>query len=151
MPTLAINEAKNKLTMLRREALAGKEILVADTKRKDEQYVSLVSTALLDELCAESKHFTYKWVDVPETDQENYSLWNNETGVYGVGKTKSEAAEDFMDNIVDYAEVYFSDLPYYMSKSGKNHSHYWYLRRVLRCNEDKKALIKVLSLEDIIE
>lgn len=148
MPTLAVNEAKNKLSILRREALAGKEFLVADTKRKDDQYVSLVATALLDELCAESKNFTYKWIDVPGDHQEDYSLWNNETGVYGVGKTKSQAIEDFFDNILDYAGVYFSDLPYYLSPSGNNRSHYWYLRRVLRCNGNREALSKALSLED---
>lgn len=66
MPILAISEAKNKLTSLRREALTGKEIILADAKRKDEQAVSLISTELLDELC-ESKTFSYEWVDQPDS------------------------------------------------------------------------------------
>ena len=149
MPTYAINEAKNKLTFLRREALTGKEILMDDTRRKDNEYVSLVATSLLDELCEETKPFTYKWTDVPGENQETYSLWNNETGVYGVGITKVEAIEDLIDNIVDYANVYFEDLPYYLSTSGKNRSHYWYLRRVMRCNGNREILCKVLALEGL--
>jgi hypothetical protein len=147
MPTLAINEAKNKLTVLRREALTGKEILMADTRRKDNKFVSLVATSLLDELCEETKTFTYKWVDIPGENQETYSLWNNETGVYGVGITKEEAIEDLIDNIIDYANVYFEDLPYYLSTSGNNRSHYWYLRRVIRSNGNREILYNALALE----
>jgi hypothetical protein len=148
MPTVAIGEAKNNLTKLRREALTGKEFLLADAKRKDEQPVSLISTVLLDELC-ESKEFTFEWVDEPGKNNEDYSLWNVETGVYGVGKTKAEAIEDFVDNILDYAKVYFNDLPYYLSKSGSNRSHYWYLRRVIRCDNNRGMLNKVLNLDSL--
>jgi hypothetical protein len=150
MTTLTVSEAKNKLTSLRREALTGKEILLDDGKRKENQPVSLISTALLDDLC-DSKVFTYQWTDEPDNDQPHYSLWNNETGVYGVGETKSEAAKDFMDNIQDYANVFFNDLPYYLSRSGNTYGHYWYLRRVLRCNGDMDSLYKVLDLGGMVD
>lgn len=150
MTTVAIHEAKNKLTSLRREALTGKEIILDDARRKEEQPVSLISTALLDELC-DSKVFTYQWVDAPGEAQEDYSLWNVETGVYGVGKTKSEAIEDFLDNILDYTSVYFNDLPYYLSRSGSTYNHYWYLRRILRCNGDRESLYKVLDLRKLMD
>lgn len=150
MTTVAIHEAKNKLTSLRREALTGKEIILDDARRRDDQPVSLISTVLLDELC-DSKVFTYQWADTPGEDQEDYSLWNVETGVYGVGKTKAEAIEDFIDNILDYTSVYFSDLPYYLSRSGSTYNHYWYLRRILRCNGDKKSLYKVLDLGKLMD
>lgn len=45
---------------------------------------------------------TYEWVDQPGENQENYSLWNIETGVYSVRRTKAEAIEDFINNILDY-------------------------------------------------
>lgn len=150
MATFTISEAKNKLTSLRREALTGKEILLDDAKRKDHQPVSLIATALLDDLC-ESKMFTYQWVDEPDKDQEHYSLWNNETGVYGIGKTEAEAIEDFIDNILDYANVYFNDLPYYLSRSGNTYGHYWYLRRILRCNGNKDMLYQVLDIGKMID
>ena len=150
MTILAISEAKNKLTSLRREALTGKEILLDDAKRKDNQPVSLISTELLDELC-DSKLFSFQWVDVPGENQEEYSLWNVETGIYGVGKTKPEAADDFIDNISDYTAVYFNDLPYYHSRSGNTYGHYWYLRRILRCNGDRETLYKVLGLKELID
>lgn len=150
MPTLAISTAKNKLTALRREALAGKEIILDDAKRKDDGPVSLISTVLLDELCS-SKVFTYKWVDEPGDSQQNYSLWNNETNVYGVGPTKEDAIEDYIDNIIDYANVYYNDLPYYLSHSGNTYNHYWYLRRVIRCNGDRKKLYENLNFESLID
>ncbi len=146
MPSVSIHEAKNRLTALRREAVIGKEFLLADAKRKDDQPVSLISTALLDELC-ETKTFSYEWIDEPGKENKHYSLYNKETGVYGVGPTKAEAVEDFIDNIIDYAGVYFDDLPFYLSSSGGRREHYWYLRRVLRCEGDKERAYQVLDLE----
>lgn len=148
MPILAINEAKNKLTSLRREALTGIEIIMADAKRKDDQPVSIISTALLDELC-EIKTFTYEWLDEPKENGDPYSLWNRETSIYGTGTSKSEAIEDFIDNIQDYASVYFADLPYYLSRSNPSRGHYWYLRRILRCNGSRELLYQVLNLKNI--
>ncbi|GAB6274127.1 MAG: hypothetical protein STSR0004_09900 [Peptococcaceae bacterium] len=59
IPQVSIHEAKNKLTALRREAVTGKEFLLADTRRKDDCPVPLVSTTLLNELC-ETKTFSYE-------------------------------------------------------------------------------------------
>jgi len=150
MTILTVSEAKNKLTSLRREALTGKETLLDDGKRKEHQPVSLIATALLDDLC-NSLVFTYQWTDEPDGTQPHYSLWNNETGVYGVGETKADAAKDFIDNILDYANIYFNDLPYYLSRSGNTYGHYWYLRRVLRCNGDMDSLYKVLDLGRLVD
>ncbi|BAF60679.1 hypothetical protein PTH_2498 [Pelotomaculum thermopropionicum SI] len=146
---VSVHEAKNKLTALRREAAAGKEFLLADVRRKDDSPVSLISTGLLDELC-ETKTFSYEWLDQPGSESENYSLYNVETGVYGVGPTRQDAVEDFIDNILDYAQVYFADLPYYLSPSGGRRAHYWYLRRVLRCAGDREKLFRVLDLEKVL-
>lgn len=149
MPSIPIHEAKNKLSALRREAIAGREFLLADTKRKDDQPASLISTALLDELC-ESKTFSFKWIDKPGEESDNYSLYNLETGVYGIGSTKKEAVEDFIDNIVDYTNVYFNDLPFYLSQSGGRRGHYWYLRRILRCDGDKEKIYQLMGLNKVM-
>ncbi|WP_243124070.1 hypothetical protein [Pelotomaculum schinkii] len=149
MPSVSVHEAKNKLTALRREAAIGKEFLLADAKRKDDQPVSLISTVLLDELC-EAKTFSYEWLDEPGKESENYTLYNRETGVYGVGPTKAEAVEDFIDNIIDYSGVYFDDLPFYLSSSGGRREHYWYLRRVLRCEGDRERIYRVLDLDKVL-
>jgi len=149
MPSVPIHEAKNKLTALRREAVIGKEFLLADAKRKDDQPVSLISTALLDELC-ETKTFSYEWIDEPGKESDHYSLYNRETGVYGVGPTKVEAVEDLIDNTIDYAGVYFDDLPFYLSPSGDRREHYWYLRRVLRCQGDRERIYRVLDLDKVL-
>ncbi len=146
MSKLAISEAKNKFTMLRKEALKGKEIILADAKSKDEAPVSLISTTLLDELCSE-KRFTCEWVDTPGKDSDDYSLWCPEVNVFGLGKTKEEAITDLISNIQEYALVYFNDLPYYLSASNPNKKHYWYLRRIMRANPEE--LRQVLELEEI--
>lgn len=149
MPYMPVHEAKNKLTVLRRKAAIGKELLLADVKRKGGQPVSLISTALLDELC-EAKTFSYEWLDEPGIENGNYSLYNRETGVYGVGPAKREAVEDYIDNIIDYAGVYFDDLPFYLSPSGGRRDHYWYLRRVHRCEGDREKLYRVLGLDKVL-
>ncbi|MBE3587356.1 MAG: hypothetical protein IMW93_02160 [Thermoanaerobacteraceae bacterium] len=146
MLQISVHEAKNRLTALRREAAAGKEFLLSDVRRKNDSPVSLISTGLLDELC-ETKTFSYEWLDRPGEESDHYTLYNVETGVYGVGPTKQEAVEDFIDNILDYARVYFDDLPFYLSPSGGRREHYWHLRRVLRCEGNREELIRVLALE----
>jgi len=97
---------------------------------------------LLDELCQKSTTFSFEWVDKPINSNKTYSLWNKETAIYGIGSSENEAKEDFVNNIQEYAAVYFEDLPYYLSNKNPNREHYWYLRRVLRCNGDKEKLYK---------
>lgn len=147
MTIVSIKQAKDNLTRLRREAITGKEIILSDAKRKDEPDASLISTALLDELC-ETMKFTYKWPDNPDKKTGLYSIWNNETNIYGTGPTKADAMNDFIDNILDYTQAFFDDLPYYLSKNNPNRSHYWYLRRVARFSEDRDKLVQTLELPE---
>jgi len=149
MPNVPIHEAKNKLTALRREAITGKEFILANAKNKDDKPVSLISTVLLDELC-ETKSFSFEWIDEPTDESEYYSLYNPEIGVYGVGTTRRESIVDFIDNIVEYAEVYWNDLPFYLSPSGGRREHYWYLRRIIRCQGDSDKIYRVLDLDKVL-
>jgi len=126
MPYLNVTEAKNKLTSIRREALTGREFILVDAKRKNDPMVSLVSTELLDELCQKSTTFSFEWVDKPINSNKTYSLWNKETAIYGIGSSENEAKEDFVNNIQEYAAVYFEDLPYYLSNNNPNREHYCY-------------------------
>ncbi len=147
MPYLNVTEAKNKLTSIRREALTGREFILADAKRKNDPLVSLVSTKLLDELCEKSLTFSFEWVDKPTDSNKTYSLWNKETGIYGIGSSEGEAKKDFLNNIQEYASVYFEDLPYYLSERNPNREHYWYLRQVLRCNGDMEKLYNLFGFK----
>jgi hypothetical protein len=110
--------------------------------------VSLISTELLDELCEKSATFTFEWVDQPTDSNETYSLWNNETGIYGIGLTQKEAQQDFLNNIQEYVSVYFENLPYYLSPRNPNREHYWYLRRVLRCDGDTEKLNNLFGFSE---
>lgn len=147
MPYLNVTEAKNKLTLIRREALTGREFIVVDEKRKNDMSVSLVSTKLLDELCEKSLTFSFEWVDKLTDSNETYSLWNKETGIYGIGASQEEAKEDFLKNIQEYASVYFEDLPFFLSERNPNREHYWYLRQVLRCNGNMEKLYNLFGLK----
>lgn len=148
MTIVTIKEAKDSLTRLRREAITGKEIILSDGKRKNEPKASLISTALLDELC-ENMKFTYKWPDNPDKATGMYSIWNNETNIYGTGPTKAAAVEDFIANLLDYTQAFFNDLPYYLSQNNPNRSHYWHLRRVARFSENRDKLMQTLELPEI--
>jgi hypothetical protein len=149
MPVYTISDARNKLSSLRHEAAQGKEILLEDAKRKDDQPVSLIATFLIDSLC-EEKTFSFEWVDTPGQGGDSYSLWNKETNTFGIGRTRKEAIRNFLDNIEEYASVYFDDLPFFLSKNNPSNSHYWYLRRVLRCS-NRSDLVNMLGLGEHIE
>ena len=145
---LAISEAKNQLTSIRREALAGKEFILEDAKRKNDPLVSLIATALIDQLC-ENLTFSFDWIDKPGNESETYTLWNNETGIFGIGSSRTEAMQDFISNIQEYASVYFEELPYYLSPINDNRVHYWYLRRVLRCDGELEKLRNLFGFADL--
>lgn len=148
MTVVTIKEAKDKLTWLRREAVTGKEIILSDGKRKNEPDASLISTALLDDLC-ESMKFTYRWVDNPDKTTGMYSLWNNELSIYGTGETKHDAVEDFIANLMSYLDDFFNDLPFFLSRNNPNRNHYWHLRRIARCADNNDKLREILDLPNV--
>ena len=96
--------------------------------------VSLVPTWFLDELVAKTtdwrvailsrpgtpvSHWETSAAAVREKPGQEYStgyvLEHRATGITGAGATGGEALESLLDGLLEYAEEYCSDLPFYLS------------------------------------
>jgi hypothetical protein len=132
----------NRFTELRREALKGKEILVEDEKQNNGQLLAIISTDLLDTIM-EQFTITPEWV---QDEDGSFTVTASEIDTIGYGATKEMAAEVLALAAKDYAEVYSSDLPFYLSSIVNRSSHFPYLRRIARCNGDIAKIKRVLEV-----
>jgi hypothetical protein len=142
LQTYSILRAKSKLTELRREALTGHEFLIENKKENNSEPVSIISTQLLDEL-VEVCTFNLRWVR--EEGDEVWTLIVPEIDIFGIGKTKEEAIQSLAETVQEYADLFFKNLTMYMSDSLGRRNHYFFLRRIARCENDLQKVKKVLG------
>lgn len=106
--------------------------------------VSHIKTEVLDKILR-SFRFHPEW-----TFDEELSTWTvslPELPVYGEGKAKKEAAEDLIDSLLEYVEVYYRDLPWFLNRE-ETISHFPYLRQIARCEGDRAKIAKLVGLLD---
>jgi hypothetical protein len=132
--------ARDRFAELRREALKGQEILIEDSKQLNSPLVSIISTELLDSL-TDFFVFAPKW---EEDEDGSLTVSLDEIDIIGYGRTREEAAEVLATAASEYAELYFSELSFYLSPMVNRLSHYPYLRRIARCRGDIAKVKKVL-------
>jgi hypothetical protein len=142
LQTYSVSAAKSRLTELRRVALTGQEILIENEKESNSDSVSIIATFLLDEF--ESCFiFTHKWVK--EDGDTVWTLVVPEIDVFGVGETKEDTVQSLAETAQEYAELFFGNLNMYMSDAIGRRHHYFFLRRIARCNGDLDKIKKVLG------
>ena len=143
MQMLSTGVARNRFNELRREALKGHEILVQDSKQHNSALISIIATDILDAM-TEKFSFSPAWVQDEEDGSFTVSL--EEIDVIGYGASQEEAAAVLATAAMEYAEIYFAELPFYMSALVNRGSHYPYLRRIARCQGDLAQVMKVLGV-----
>jgi hypothetical protein len=142
MQMLSTSIARDRFAELRREALKGREILIEDSKQLNSPLISIISTELLDSV-TDSFIFAPKW---EEDEDGSFTVSLDEIDIIGYGGTRQEAGEVLATAASEYAELYFSELSFYMSPMVNRLSHYPYLRRIARCNGDITRVQKVLGV-----
>lgn len=96
---------------------------------------------LLD-LLTEKYTFLPEW----ETGENSFTVSVNEIDVFGYGDTHDEAAEVLARAFMEYTELYFRELAFYRSSMVNRSSHYPYLRRIARCNNNVVKVKKLLGV-----
>ncbi len=142
MQTYSISMAKARLPELRRAALIGEEFLVKNDKENQSDYISIIATQVLDEVLSALK-FTHEWVK--EEGDEVWTLIVPEIDIFGIGETKEEAIKSLSSTASEYADLFFKNLPMYMSDAVNRRQHYGYLRRIVRCEGDEIKIREVLG------
>lgn len=142
MQMLSAGMARGRFAELRREALKGREILIEDSKQLNSPLVSIISTELLDSL-TDSFVFAPKW---EEDEDGSLTVSLAEIDIIGYGDTREEAAEVLTAAAKEYAELYFSELSFYLSPMVNRLAHYPYLRRIARCSGDIAKVRQVLGV-----
>ena len=163
--TCNVREARNSFSKLRRRAAGGEEILIAPENSDSEAgVVSLVPTWFIDELVAKTTDWTVDVVSEPGSpvalwslgregvreeagpgQSSAYVLEHRITGISGVGSTRAAAAESLIDGLLEYADEYYSDLPFYLSARSGRREHYPYVRAIKRCAGNREALRSMLD------
>lgn len=166
--TCSVREARDSFSSLRRRAAAGEEIIIIPERAEGESApVSLVPTWFLDDLVARTtdwrvsvlsrpgtpvSHWEPDGASVRERPESEYSagyvLEHEATGITGAGKTRAEAIDSLLQGLCEYAEEYYSDLPFYLSPRSGRRDHYAYVRTVKRYAGDLSALKAILKIAE---
>jgi predicted RNase H-like HicB family nuclease len=131
------------------KAERGEEIIVIDALRNkgdEKNAVSIISTQSLDNLFSRIAPFKLIW----EYDQilKGYTVTiEGLSTVYGEGNTKEEAIEDLIDALLEYTELYYSNIEWFTSENSATNFDFPFLRRIARCNGDREK-IKQLFVEE---
>lgn len=142
MQMFSTSTARDKFAELRREALKGREILIEDSKQHNSPLISIISTELLDTL-TETFVFAPRWA---HDEDGSFTVSLDEIDIIGYGDTQEEAADVLATAATEYAELYFTELPFYFSPIVNRSSHFAYLRRIARCNGEIAKVKKVLGV-----
>lgn len=167
--TCGVRTARNTFSKLRRQALQGEEIIIMPESGTDfkTQAVSIVPTWLLDELCSKTtnwrihilsqpgapvSHWAADHIQVSEianqTVSEVFVFEHQPTGITGLGRTKADAIDSLINGLIEYANEYYSDLPFYLSPRSGRREHLPYLRMVKRYENDRKVLANLFIEEN---
>lgn len=169
--TCSVREARDSFSSLRRRAAAGEEIVIAPGRSEGKSApVSLVPTWFLDDLVARTTDWRVKVLSRPGTPVSHwetegasvreraegeysagYVLEHEVTGITGAGGTRDEALQSLIDGLLEYAEEYYSDLPFYLSPRSGRKEHYPYVRTVKRYADDASALKAILKIAEPAE
>lgn len=136
-----IRDSKRFFSEINRKAQDGLEVITYDSKPSQGE-VSHIGTEILDRVF-QAFRFDPQWVR-----DEELSVWTvtlSEVGIYGEGRDKSLAAEDLIDNILEYVELYYEDFRWFLSRE-ETLSHLPYLRQVARCEGDRARIAEVLGV-----
>lgn len=87
--------------------------------------------------------FQPKWA---QDKDGSYTVSLDEIDIFGYGATRKEAAKVLATVAMEYSELYFSQLKFYLSEIISRGSHFPYLRRIARCNNNISEILKVLGI-----
>ena len=84
------------------------------------------------------------------TFDEELSVWTvslPELPVYGESTDKKEAADGLIDSLLEYVEVYYSNLQWFLNRE-ETASDLRYLRQIARCEGDRARIARLVGLPD---
>lgn len=135
-----IRDTKRFYSNINDKALNGIEIITYNAMGKVGE-VSHLNKRIVDFLFD-----SLKFNITEEFDEELniYTVSADDINIYGEGSTKTEAIDDLLTSIIEYAAIYVEQIDIFskvedITKQG-------YMLKVLRCGSDKEKLRKVLGL-----
>lgn len=135
-----IRDTKRFYSDINDKALNGIEVITYNAMGKAGE-VSHLSKKIVDFLFDSLQfHIT------EEFDEEFgvYTVSADDINMYGEGNTKTEAIEDLLTSILEYAAIYVEQID--MFSKVEDITKQGYMIKVVRCGSDKEKLKKVLGL-----
>ncbi len=127
----SISSAKQEFPAIVREAAKGYEVITSNFKSSKEEKVSIISTAIFEEVLDQA----FKFNPIVEKDETNqgYTISLENLLIHGEGPTLLSALQDLAENLMDYASDYLKRIDFFRQIENRK-SHYPYLRRIAKCN-----------------
>lgn len=139
-----IRDTKRFFSRVNRKAQEGVEVITYDGLRPAQSEVSHIKTEVLDKVFSIFQ-FHPEWTFDKELSTWTVSL--RELPVYGEGRTKKEAVQDLVDSLLEYVEIYYKDLHWFLGRE-ETSSYFPYLRQVARCDGDREKIARLVGLSD---
>ena len=108
---IGTRELRTKLSMVMEQVVDNYQVVKTGNKFREGKTASIISSALLDEIL-----LCYKFEPVINYDEgtDQYFVYIKEIEVDGVGKTKEDAVNMALDNVLMMAEHYFEEAATYV-------------------------------------
>jgi hypothetical protein len=133
----SISSAKQEFPSIVREAAKGYEVITSNFKSSKEGKVSIISTAIYEEILDQA----YKFHPVIEADEDGggFTISLEDLLIHGDGPTLLAALQDLAENLMDYASDYLKRIDFFRQIENRK-GHYPYLRRIAKCDDPIQAM-----------
>lgn len=133
----SISSAKQEFPSIVREAVKGYEIIARNFKSSKKEKVSIISTAIYEEILDQA----FKFHPLIEEDEEGrgFTISLENLLIHGDGPTLIAALEDLAGNLMDYTSDYLKRIDFFRQIENRK-GHYPYLRRIAKCDERKQVM-----------
>ena len=137
----SISSAKQEFPSIVREAAKGYEVITSNFKSSREDKVSIISTAIFEEILDQA----YKFHPEIEEDKDGggYTISLENLLIHGDGPTLFAALQDLAENLMDYTTDYLKRIDFFRQIENRK-GHYPYLRRIAKC-EGLKQVMEVIA------
>ncbi len=128
----SISSAKQDFPSIVREAAKGYEVIASNFKSSREGKVSIISTAIYEEILDQA----FKFNPVIEEDEAGggFTISLEDLFIHGDGPNLLAALRDLAENLMDYTSDYLKRIDFFRQIENRK-SHYPYLRRIAKYND----------------
>ena len=140
----SISDTKKFYCEINNRVLDGLEISTLNSKSNEK--ISHIKKEYLDFLLSRIR---FKAIKEYDKELKTWTIVVKELNLYGDGYTESAAAQDLIDSVLEFAELYLEKTSLFTKTESLNKQVY--MLKILRCVNDRDLLAKELGLSGALK